>query len=503
MIISGARADAEIGEVSPAEVHDAGSSPYPYLGLSDEDFERLSYALAKSSAPLGVERGWDDAALMVRGADAGRDVLLMKDGTPVGVIQCKRLESRMALPAVLREMTKLILFAHANGDLQFENDLIYFLSLAKDPARTVVDYFARRATFEPANRETILAAALEVRDTYTTLKKVDDATVERQVFAALPKLSIRLIRPVDLDEWMQRETGVAARFFRLRTVVDNKVVSDRFDAFEVMLRGLAGDVQRLAPITDEDLELLREQMGETPETHRLNLGIAMLFGFPPEMFVGSPNLEKRIGRLRDLLQEVSADYTDWVFALAREKTNEICDSAQAMYSPTIARAMVGPFMGYVAKDCLEVALSGSVMADILDRLGNAPRPTTDEERLERARADIASEWGCYLAGDFSRIVGEAEALAVKREIIAKGLDGIGTQTDLEKALQRGADLLQSQLFKAADAMRATCRHKVSIFLTGTHGITSDMAVKRFADTIRNLDALKSTEDQGQGREAEP
>ena len=32
---------------------------------------------------------------------------------------------------------------------------------------------------------------------------------------------------------------------------------------------------------------------------------------------------------------------------------------------------------------------------------------------------------------------------------------------------------------------------------------TDCTVKRFADTIRNLDALKSTEDQGQGREAEP
>ena len=72
MIISGASADAEISKVKPAEVDDAGLPSFAYLRLDDENFERLSYALAKSSAPHAVKRTWDDAALMVRGADAGR-----------------------------------------------------------------------------------------------------------------------------------------------------------------------------------------------------------------------------------------------------------------------------------------------------------------------------------------------------------------------------------------------------------------------------------------------
>jgi hypothetical protein len=492
MIISGASADAEIGKVNPAEIEDAGLASFAYLRLDDEDFERLSYALAKSSAPLGIERIWDDAALMVRGADAGRDVLLTKAGVPAGVIQCKRLESQMALPAVFREMAKLILFASANGDLRFNSDLIYLLAVARDPAGTVVDYFARRAEVEPLKRDMIMAAALEVRDTYATLENMDDAVVERLVFEAMPKLSIKLLRPVDLDEWMGREAAVAARFFKQRIVVDNQLVSDRLDSFEGLLRGLMGDVQKLAPVTDEDLELLREQIRDTPETHRLNLGIAMLFGFPPEMFVGRPNLEKRIGRLRDLLQEVDADYTDWVFALARDKTAEICDSAEAMYAPMVARAVVGPFLGYVAKECLTVALSGSVMSSILDRLSNAPRLETDEARLRQAQGDVAAEWGRYLAGDFGQMIGDAEELKLKRLIIGQGLEGIASQAHLENALEMGANLLKPKLFDAANSIRATCKHKVSIVLTGSRVIDSGEGLKRLADTVRSLEAFKSS-----------
>lgn len=148
MILKSADADKEIALVKAVEADDTGQISFAYLRLTDEDFERLTYALAKSSAPINTVRTWDDATLMVRGADAGRDVLLTSQGTPVGVIQCKRLESGMSLPAVFREIAKLILFAKVNGDLSFQHELFYILALARDPASTVVEFFARRQQLE-------------------------------------------------------------------------------------------------------------------------------------------------------------------------------------------------------------------------------------------------------------------------------------------------------------------------------------------------------------------
>lgn len=492
MIISGAAADAEISKVEPASDEDAGLDSFAYLRLGDEDFERLSYALAKRSAPHGITRTWDDAAHMVRGADAGRDVLLTKAGRSVGVIQCKRLESQMALPAVFREMAKLILFASIDGDLRFDTELIYFLTVARDPSGTVVEYFARRAEIEADKAGEIKAAAIEVRDTYVTLKPLDDATVERLVLEALPKLSINLLRPVDLDEWLGREPNVATRFFKQRVVVDNSVVTDRLDQFEQMMKGMQGDLKQFAPVTDADIKLLRDQIEDTPETHRLNVGIAMLFGFPREMFVGRPNLEKRVGRLIEVLKETGSDYTDWVFALARTKATEICDSAEAMYAPMIARNLPALFLGYVAKECLAVALSSSVMSDIIQNLSGLPRLDDDEARLGKARVDVAAEWGRYLVGEFDGMIGDTNDLAFKHLIISRTLEGLNSHADIERALKFGADLLKPELFAAADSMRATCKHKVSIVLTGPQGIDSAEGVQRLFETVRGLEALKSS-----------
>lgn len=490
MILSGTDADAEISKVQPADLEDAGLDCFAYLRLGDEDFERLSYALAKSSAPHGVTRCWDGAALMITGADAGRDVLLTMAGRAVGVIQCKRLESQMALPAVFREMAKLILFAKVNGDLSLTGRLTYILAVARDPARTVVDFFARRAEIELSKEGVIRAATREVRESYETLSHLTDQEAERLVLDALTRFDIHLLRPVDLDEWLGREPGVAARFFKHRLLVDNKVVVDRLDIFESVLKAA---MRQMAPLTDEDLKLLSKRIEDTPESHRLNVGIAMLFGFPREMFVGRANLETRIGRLQKLLIEIDGDYTDWVFALARKKAGEICDSAEAMRVPAIARMIPIQFLSYVARECLAVALTGSVMTGILDRLSNAPVLEDDDARLRQTRSNLEAEWGRYLSGDFGQMVGDAEDLALKRQIVGQVLVGIRTEQELGHALAFGADVLKPAMFAAAEALRETCKHKTTVVLTGGGGIDTDEGLQRLVETLRGLDALTRPE----------
>jgi hypothetical protein len=130
-IIRGPEADAEIDKVHAVEGVTAAPVNFPLVGLSADDFERLCYALFKVSAPDGVDRAWNDAAIMVRGADAGRDLLLLAGEIPWGVVQCKRLESAIALPAILRELIKLILYPEVDSTLpQIEAGTHYFLALA-------------------------------------------------------------------------------------------------------------------------------------------------------------------------------------------------------------------------------------------------------------------------------------------------------------------------------------------------------------------------------------
>ena len=65
MILSEADAAAEMEAVEPIDLQDAGQATFEYLRLGDEDFECLLYALARISAPEGIERTWDGATLMV------------------------------------------------------------------------------------------------------------------------------------------------------------------------------------------------------------------------------------------------------------------------------------------------------------------------------------------------------------------------------------------------------------------------------------------------------
>lgn len=478
---------AAIEGVTPVELIDANQQSFDYLRLSDEQFELLLCALARSSAPEGLDHSWDAATLMVRGADAGRDVLLTRAGRACGVVQCKRLESSMPLPAVFREIAKLVLYATVGKDLSLERGLIYVLAVARDPARTVVEHFARRAELEPASGLAIRAAAREVRDSYATLKDLTDDEAEGAVLAALPHLTLHLVRPADLDEWLGREAGVSRRFFRQRTVVDNEPVQEQLAQVLDMLGKLSGQVSNIEPITDEDLAILRDDISDTPETHRLHLGICMLFGFPREMFAGRPALEARFGRLAKLLMEIDKDYTDWTFAQARRLGDDVLASAEAKWIAPFALQLPQPFLGLVAKECLVAAISGSVMDGIIRNLSGEASHQSDDDRLQAIRGELRASGLRYLAGDYSELVGDAEMISLKRAIISELMRNIERPEHIGSALDHGIAILKPKLIAAADDLRRLCKHRTTIVLTGTRGIDTDASLKRLVDTVRAID----------------
>lgn len=122
---------------------------------------------------------------------------------------------------------------------------------------------------------------------------------------------------------------------------------------------------------------------------------------------------------------------------------------------------------------------------------------------EKNLVDWAADRPAWIGDSLRRIASSAEhlisdtdyaairALAFKNRIISQTLEGLDSQADLERALKFGADLLKPKLFAAADVMRAMCKHRVSIVLTGTRGIDSAEALERLFDTVRGLEALKS------------
>lgn len=117
----------ELIEVSKIQDVEAGVKQAPLNNLSDAAFELLLWDIFSNLSHS--KEYYNQATLMVAGADQGRDVWLTKHGDPVGLVQCKRLTSAFSAPEAIREVIKFILFAELNPEL-LNRDLPFKYSLA-------------------------------------------------------------------------------------------------------------------------------------------------------------------------------------------------------------------------------------------------------------------------------------------------------------------------------------------------------------------------------------
>jgi hypothetical protein len=254
---------------------------------------------------------------------------------------------------------------------------------------------------------------------------------------------------------------------------------------------MADKIDSVPLLTDADLKIIKSRIEQTPETHRLNFGIATLFGYPREMFVANADLKARGGRLAELLRELDGDYTQWIFDRSRAMADEICDTAEVMFGvPPFARQVPLAFLGLVASECAAVAISGKAMSDIISRATKQPTFTDDAARLAYVCKQLIEAGEHYLAGDFSHLVGDATLIGLKRTIISHMMRGLSKPADLVRALEVGNVVLKPKLDLAAKRLRDMCSHRTSIFLTGTIAIDDPSALKRMVETAQALDAMR-------------
>ncbi|WP_158743029.1 hypothetical protein [Acidisphaera sp. L21] len=493
-ILTQAETDAEFQKVAPVSQVTAGTEPFPYLLLSADDFERLACGLLQVSAPPGQTKDWERASLMIRGADAGRDVVLLRQEEVISVVQCKRLEQAMALPAVFRELAKLVLYPGINPSLpKITPGIRYVLVVAREPAGTVIDFFDRPKDLLPEKVGLIAAAVDEVLETYKSLAATPAQAEEAKahVISVLPTLEYSLIRPHELDTWLHVQPQVSSLFFRQRLVTDNTLLGQSTAEILAEVRKVLAQTAGVGLLTDEDLKIIKERIEQTPPSHRANFGFAATFGYPREMFSGDAGLKARVGRLAVLLQEMNGDYSDWLFARGNTFADDICESPEGMYSHPYARQVPRAFFGYVLRDLLQEKLSGDVMGQIIAKLSGQGRYPDDEARLAAVRQELLAQGQRYVVGDFSQLAGAPELVALKRQVIQGLMQGLSSDQQLEQALDVGIAAMKPKLFGGASSLRQLCAYKPSIFIMGVDAIDQPAVVKLMAETVRGLESLKT------------
>ncbi|WP_114954976.1 hypothetical protein [Sphingosinicella terrae] len=212
-ILSQRAEKAYLRQVTPVDAGPTGSRRFPYLNLSDEDFERLLHSLARFQ--LQKEGYYDRVRLALAGGDAGIDVSLWKDEQLVGVMQCKRLSYRMPRPDALKEILKFLLFLIVDGDMPPpEKRLRYYLVLATDPARTTDAFFKKPRRWIEENHALIATWIEELLDKHASLSQLSLGEVLPTVLSRMRTIDYHLLLPAMLDEWLSNARPVRKQFFQ-------------------------------------------------------------------------------------------------------------------------------------------------------------------------------------------------------------------------------------------------------------------------------------------------
>ena len=497
-LIEGRQADAELEKVEWVEGFEAASATFPLADLSPVDFERLNYALFKSSSPPGEPRSWDDAALMPIGADAGRDILLLGGDDAPGVVQCKRRGAAMTRPAVLCELSKCILFCTLDpSSPSLSPHAHYFLSLARDPAGTVLDLFAQPSRFLSSHPSDVSAAVRDTLEEYGSLHALDFDDAVSTVHRYMRSMTLHLLGPVDLNLWLAKEPDIARRFFRHRVVVDSDPVMDELAELRGSMAEIARQTSGVSAITDDDVRLIKDYIDGIPESHRTSLGIASLFGFPREMFAGEENFRRHLESLLGALQVLHTAYIDWMNSRAREEAARICDlpEIRATVHP-FALQIASGYMGQSAADISLRSLSGEVMSSIIEKATKRKAFSDDNERLAHVCGRILEQGRRHLARDYSQLAGDDELVAFKRQLFDRLMADIPDRKTLEDVVQDGRRKLEPYLKQASSDLQSLGGFRPSVFLAGTSGLDSDIAIAKMANTARSLDELGAQDDDG-------
>jgi hypothetical protein len=368
----------------------------------------------------------------------------------------------------------------------------YFLSLATEARRAVIDIFGSPDKLLADHRNDVIAAVREVLGDYDTLAKLDETKAVAVVTKILPTLKLKLLRPADLDGWMSQQTGVATRFYKHRTVVDSTQVNARLDDLEKIFRDASQHLNDIPFVTDVDLKTIRERIEKTPDTHRFTVGFASLFGFPREMFADEDGFRQRVGRLAETLSGLNADYIEWFHKKAGAMAGEICFEGEVVWTVhPFARQIPIAFLSFVVTDILNKSLTGTVIGEILRNRLNIPVFRDDAERLTWLREKFLADGERYLAEDFSQLQGDEKIVKLKKEILRQSIRGLNNESDLARALDNGIKILKPYLEKAATNLRRLGAYPPSVFLMGLVGLDSPDVINRLAESLKGLKVAKS------------
>lgn len=193
---------------------------FPYHDLQPRDFERLVYSLFRKEILNNRIEGCDEIQLMQGVGERGRDCLLLKEGEPVGVIQCKRYKGNIDVSEVGKEITKFILHYTQDRSLISDiNNFTYKLVVSSGFSEKALNFLNSLST-NTYNKDDIEGWAKDIINKTVALKTVVFNEIKDTLFNCLNKIRFKKLIPDDLNLLLENYFEVKGMFFEIRSIID-------------------------------------------------------------------------------------------------------------------------------------------------------------------------------------------------------------------------------------------------------------------------------------------
>jgi hypothetical protein len=253
---------------------DCGQLPFERMG--DAHFELLLADLYSARTADGSEDWYDEARRLNDGADQGRDVILLDDSAPVGVIQCKRYNGIVSLAMVIQEICKFFLYATIKPGIASApgEPFRYYVAVSDRAAGKLFEFMTGkgRKRFEDLRTE-FEEKALAARKGSATLRKHDalksltQAQLCDLVWARIDNLHTGLHKKDDLSRLVGTYPHIKSTYFKLES--DSAKIVGELKAF-LQSRQLMVSEEDEGLISGIRTEYIKLKLGRN---QRFNLGL--------------------------------------------------------------------------------------------------------------------------------------------------------------------------------------------------------------------------------------
>ncbi|MGV3598241.1 MAG: NACHT domain-containing protein [Bacteroidota bacterium] len=205
---------------------------FPLEKLGSREFEELIYNLYDNEVKNGDwNKKYDEVIIMQGVGEGGRDIKIIKNGNPVGLIQCKHSTDsmkRIGKTECAKEIIKFVLNYLVNRTIIKEvNNFDYYFSVSYGFKENAIEFLEQLNT-TIANEPDLQKWTEQVITQHDSLSSLNYADISSELLDALQSIQFHKIVPQDINVLLTktRNQSIVERYFSVRSVTDNQVIED-------------------------------------------------------------------------------------------------------------------------------------------------------------------------------------------------------------------------------------------------------------------------------------